>query len=267
MKLGVAYNIFDGEEMLPFSIDNLRPMVDFICIVYQNKSNFGNENPKLFKKIKELLKTNKVNAIYHYEPKFEYDENNSISVDNGLNNEIEKRNIGLTMCRDYGCDTFMTIDCDELYDPIQFEWAKKDFEQGGYDTSFSLMRTYYKFPTIELYPPEKYYVPLFYKIHKDTKFSFSFVKPYPVEIDPTRRIKAGYSRIYSREEIEMHHFAYVRKKLLSKVMNSSSQMSDELKEKVCNHFNEWKSVEQKALFIGNTEHTLREVENKFNIQI
>lgn len=266
MRLGVAYNIFDGEEMLVHSISNLRPMVDFICVVYQNTSNFGNKNPKLWKVLKGLVNNGSVNAIYHYEPSFDL-EDKKISRENGLRNEIKKRNIGLNICKEWGCDTFMTIDCDELYDPVQFEWAKEDFEKGGYDTSFSQMKTYYKYPTIELSPPESYYVPLFYKIHKDTEFSFSFVFPYPVEIDPTRRVKAGYSRIYTRDEIEMYHYAYVRKSLRSKVENSSSQMADEIKDKICYHFDHWKSIDDKALFIGETEHTLKEVENKFNIQI
>jgi len=43
MKLGCAYNIFDGEEMLIHSLNNLRPMVDYICVVYQTTSNFGNK--------------------------------------------------------------------------------------------------------------------------------------------------------------------------------------------------------------------------------
>lgn len=266
MKLGVAYNIFDGEEMLVHSVNNLRPMVDFICVVFQNTSNFGNKNPKLFNVIKELVRDGKIDTIYHYEPTFEY-ENKELIRDNGLRNEIKKRNIGLKICKEWGCDTFMTIDCDELYDKEQFEWAKNDFEKGGYDTSFSQMRTFYKHPTIELYPPESYYVPLFYKLKKDTEFSFSFVAPYPVEIDPTRRVKAGYSRIYGRDEIEMYHYAYVRKRIRSKVENSSSQMTDELKDKICYHYDHWKGIEDNALFIGNTKHTLREVENKFNIQI
>ena len=35
MKLGIAYNVFDGEELLTSSLENMRDMVDFICIVYQ----------------------------------------------------------------------------------------------------------------------------------------------------------------------------------------------------------------------------------------
>ena len=52
MKLGVAYNIFDGEEMLIHSLRNLRPMVDYVCVVYQTTSNFGNKNTNLEKVLK-----------------------------------------------------------------------------------------------------------------------------------------------------------------------------------------------------------------------
>jgi hypothetical protein len=267
MRLGVAYNVFDGDEMLIHSIRNLRPMVDIIVLVVQQTSNFGNTNPRLDKVVNDLITSDLVNYCYWYTPEIKYDENGKIDVDNGLNNELNKRNIGLNICRANGCDAFMTIDCDELYDTEQFLWAKKDFDDGGYDTSFSQMRTFYKEPTLELCPPETYYAPLFYRIKKDTQFSFSFVNPYPVEIDPTRRIKAGYSRIYTREEIEMYHYAYVRHNLRSKVDNSSSQMSDENKDAVCNHFDNFKSVNEGALFIGMTRHPLREVENKFNIEL
>lgn len=268
MKLGVAYNVFDGEEMLVHSVANLRPMVDFICVIYQNKSNFGNKNPRLWQTIKKLLSENLIDAIYHYEPTFLYDKGNKLDTYNGINNEINKRNIGLKLCREYDCDVFMTIDCDELYDPQQFMWAKDDFEKGGYDTSFSLMKTYYKFPTIELSPPETYYAPLFYKLKKDTAFSFDYWNEhYPVQIDPTRRVKAGYSRVYTRDEIEMYHYAYVRKRIRQKVENSSSQISDEIKDKVCYHYDHWKGIDDKALFINGSEHTLIEVDNKFNIEI
>ena len=42
MILGVSYNIFDGEEVLEGSIKQIRDQVDFISVVYQTKSNFGN---------------------------------------------------------------------------------------------------------------------------------------------------------------------------------------------------------------------------------
>ena len=42
MRLGVSYNIFDGEEVLEGCIKQIREQVDFISVVYQTKSNFGN---------------------------------------------------------------------------------------------------------------------------------------------------------------------------------------------------------------------------------
>ena len=39
--LGVSYNVFDGEEHLENSILCIRENVDFICVVYQVTSNYG----------------------------------------------------------------------------------------------------------------------------------------------------------------------------------------------------------------------------------
>jgi len=267
MKLGCAYNIFDGEEMLPHSLKNLRPMVDYICVVYQNTSNFGNENPNLQPTLQKLYKQGLIDALHLYEPTLEKDEEGKIKWQNGTHNEHIKRNIGLEMCRANKCDAFMTIDCDELYDPKQFQWAKEDFEIGDYDTSFTQMRTYYKYPTMEVTPPEDYHCPLFYKIKKDTKFTYEFAYPYPVLIDPTRRVKAGYTRVYTREEIEMYHYAYVRHNLKSKVTNSSAQSDMVSQAQICYHFDNFNEVKDGALFIGLQPFALKEVGNKFNISL
>ena len=53
-KLGIAYNLFDGEELLANSLENMRSMVDFICVVYQTKSNFNNLNKNVEKVVKDL---------------------------------------------------------------------------------------------------------------------------------------------------------------------------------------------------------------------
>jgi hypothetical protein len=160
----------------------------------------------------------------------------------------------------------MTLDCDELYDPKEFKWAKDDFELGDYDTSFCKMSTYYKEPIYRLYPKEEYYAPLFYKIKKDTEFGYAS-EDYPVILDPTRKVKAGYARIYEREEIEMHHYAYVRNDIASKVINSSSQSDEVSKQKVIWHYNNFKDIRDSALMIGGVPHGLIKVENKFDIEL
>lgn len=35
VKLGVAYNVFDGEELLEASIASVRPLAQYVCVVYQ----------------------------------------------------------------------------------------------------------------------------------------------------------------------------------------------------------------------------------------
>mgnify|MGYP007127770109 CR=1 FL=1 len=184
----------------------------------------------------------------------------------GINPIVRKRNIGLDICRANGCDAMMTLDCDELYDPKEFKFAKEDFEIGDYDTSFCKMSTYYKEPIYRLYPKEEYYSPLFYKIKKDTEFGY-VSSDYPVILDPTRKVKAGYSRIFEREEIEMHHYAYVRNDIASKVINSSSQSDEVSKQKVIFHYNNFKDIRDSALMIGGVAHGLMRVENKFDIQL
>ena len=42
MKLGISYNLFDGEELLEKSINQIRNLVDYISVVYQITSNYGN---------------------------------------------------------------------------------------------------------------------------------------------------------------------------------------------------------------------------------
>ena len=221
MKLGISYNIFDGEEMLPFAVLNLRPFAHKIVIVYQNISNYGNTNPKLSPVLKELKSRGLVDVLFEYEPNIHKDKNGNIKWQSGCLNEIKKRQIGLDICKANGCDTYMTLDCDELYNQRKFKWAMEDFEQGGYDTSFTRLLTYYKKPTFQLTPLETWFQPLFYKIKKDTKFEMQ--EDYPIHIDRTKMVKAGHCRIYKEEEIVQHHFAYVRHNLDSKVENSSAQ--------------------------------------------
>ncbi len=35
VRVGAAYNVFDAEELLEFSIASIRGVVDHVCVVYQ----------------------------------------------------------------------------------------------------------------------------------------------------------------------------------------------------------------------------------------
>ncbi len=58
-KLGAAYNVFDGEELLWRSIESIRPVVQFVVVVYQTTSNFGNTAAP------ELVPTLQVRASFY----------------------------------------------------------------------------------------------------------------------------------------------------------------------------------------------------------
>ena len=40
MKIGACYMVFDGEELLEFSIKSIRNSIDFISVTYQDFSYF-----------------------------------------------------------------------------------------------------------------------------------------------------------------------------------------------------------------------------------
>ena len=267
--LGVAYNVFDGEELLIYSIKQIKNYVDYIVVVAQEKSNFNNVNTNLRNKLKELQDLGLIDLIHWYEPNFEYEDDGSLSLDNGILNEQKKRQIGLDICKAYGCTIFSSMDCDEIYDKDEYQFAKNDFINGNYDSSFCQMKTFYKKPSYEVTPPESYHVPLFYKVKENNNFTFDFVPPYPVEIDPSRRMKLGDCRIYIRNEIQMYHYSYVRADIESKINNSSacSRLSDLQKQETINHFNKCNKVNDGAMFLNNRKFELIEVENKFNIEL
>lgn len=267
--LGVAYNVFDGEELLIHSIKQIKNFVDYVVVVAQEKSNFNNVNSNLRNNLYQLIDLDLIDFVHWYKPSFIYGDDGTISLDNAVTNEQKKRQIGLDICKAYGCTIFSSMDCDEIYDKDEYEFAKKDFIKGNYDSSFCQMKTYYKKPIYQVIPLENYYVPLFYKVKGNSKFTFDFIPPYPVEIDPSRRIKAGYGRIYTRNEIQMNHYSYVRNNIESKINNSSSssRISKLQKQETINHFNNCKNVSDGALFLNNCKFDLIEVENKFKIEL
>lgn len=112
MKFGVSYNVFDGVEHLRKSILQIRDVVDFISVVYQKESNFGNKiSDKNFQIIKDLFVENLIDDVYDYIPDFNVSPHQ---------NELNKRNIGYFLSMNNNMDYHMSMDCDEFY-------LKKDF--------------------------------------------------------------------------------------------------------------------------------------------
>lgn len=254
MKLGIAYNVFDGAEHLKNSIELVSLCADFICIVAQDVSNFGEPAPAWTKELVEEAGL-MVDHVVYVKP---------IKA-GGHNNELWKRNIGRSACLDAGCTHFMTMDADEYYVPEQLEAAKRAVEKGGYDSSSCQMQTYYGDPEHALDPPEDYHVPLIYRM--DNR-EFEMGVKFPVNADPTRKMQPGKFVAFERDKIEMHHFSYLRKDIRLKLRNSSasSNFKDRI-EKISEYYDSWEPGKD-ALLAGRGErfYNLRGVENQFFIQ-
>jgi len=231
MKLGVSYNVFDGEELLEGSIKSIRQSVDYISVVYQTISNFGKECSKDLLPLLERLKKDKlINDIVFYQP---------ISLPPHVN-ETRKRQIGLELSLKNDCTHHMSMDADEYYEKSNLDNVKKMMIINEYDSSYCQMLTYYKTWEYKLDPPEEYFVPLIYRIKHGTTFVLS--TPSPVLVDPTRRI-SGITKplILKREQIQMHHGSYIRDDIRKKLENSSASINfkDDI-EKLVNHYENWK---------------------------
>ena len=259
MEIGVSYNIFDGEELLESSIISVRKNVDYISVVYQTVSNFGNTcDDGLVPLLEKLKSKGLIDELFEYRPKVNK---------GGHYNEIKKRNLGLYISEGADCTHHMAMDSDEFYTDEQFKFMKGEMVSGGFDSSACQMTTYYKEPIYRLEPKEEYYVSLPFKIRQGVEFVMGTT--FPVMVDPTRRMVAGNCRVFTRDEIEMHHMSYVRKNIEKKVRNSSAKVNFEAWiPKFLDYFNEWEHGKE-ALMPGNPpgRYNIVEVENIFNINI
>lgn len=255
MKIGISYNVFDGEELLESSINSIRDNVDYISVVYQTISNFGNPcDDGLVPLLEDLKNRGLVDGLFEYRPRV-----NS----GGHMNEITKRNIGLSLSEGIGCTHHMAMDSDEFYTDEQFKFLKKEMLDGNYDSSACQMTTYYKEPIYRLDPKEEYYVSLLFKIRQGVEFVMGH--PFPVLVDPTRRVNPGNCKIFSRNEIEMHHMSYVRKDLRKKLQNSSASPNFKNIDKLVDYYNDWE-FPKKGLMGGAPDkfYNIKKVEKLFN---
>jgi len=245
MKIGVSYNLFDGEELLEGSINTIRDSVDYISAIYQTTSNFGSQcSPDLIPLLNNLKEKGLIDELFEYKP--------NISM-GGAWNEINKRNIGVNFSLTNKCSHHMAMDADEYYLKDEFEYMKNIIKDGDYDSSACKMITYYKSWEYQLDPPEDYYVSLLFKIDENKEYIHGH--SFPVEVDPTRRMSNKNCKIFSREEIEMHHGSYIRNDIKIKLQNSSAKVAYNWDiNKVSKYFDEWVDGKKGLLLKPNEEY-------------
>lgn len=240
MILASIHNIFDGEELLPYSVRSIKEHVDIRIGVTQSVSNTGQHYTPCYEH-------SLFDHIIVYEPNL---------LQTAAWNELKKRNIGLQFAKTIGATHFIGMDCDEIYDPEEFYKWKKYLCVNKYDVTLCKMLTYYREPTLRLDPIEDYYVPFICKINSNTRHSG--IK-YKYLCDPTRRV-APASRILAINDPLMHHFSFVRKNILRKFENSSSTTYQKHAKDLAKKFLDGDLIH----FNG---HSLVECDNIFNIKL
>ncbi len=249
MKLAAVIIVWDGLELLPYVIDNVKPHVDGVIIVwskYSNRGNIGHFNPDLYKDC----------ILINHEPD---------RKQQATDNEREKRNVGLNLAREKGFTHFLMTDADELYDHEEFEREKQRMIDEDLNGLVCRVKVYFKEPTLTIGLDPVTYVPFIHKIKPTTRFVMNKYYPFAYDdkgvnhIDPTRKL--SYSTGIGWSDIIMHHYSYCRKDIMEKINNSTSTRLAK-----STAFQDWTNAKEGYLCLLYGK-TLERCENKFNINI
>lgn len=260
MKLGIAYNLFDGEELLEYSIKSIRNNADFISVIYQELSYHGVKcSEGMLDFLTDLKNRGLIDEIALFEPDIV-----DTSGENASLNETRKRNMGLEISRRNGCTHHMSMDTDEFYTDSQFKYMKTVMEEGDFHCAASKHCQYYKDSIYILRNKEEEFVTTIEKITPETKYVY--MAEYPVPVDPTRKTNNKNHRIFHRSEVEMHHMSFVRKDIRKKLNNSSCRrfFSDEQINKIDEYYKNW-SFPMPGMWAGANLVDIVEVPRLFEI--
>lgn len=218
-RFAVSYNIFDNFELLPASIAQIRDSVDFISVVYQTKSNYGNDADKnLVPFLQQLVDNKLVDKIVEFVPKH--------FGDSWCHrNEHTKRELGQQLSHFAGCTNHLCADSDEFFEKDKFKSSLQKIVDNDFDCTFSHIQDYGTSPTRQTIGLADYFVPFFYKITGRLVLGF---KTYRYS-DPCRST-SDYVRPYqfTSDELLMHHMTKFRdgeKGLQIKYENSSARQN------------------------------------------
>lgn len=232
MRLSASINFFNGEELLRQAVLNIRPHVDHLSIVYQEKSNWG-ESMSLDAKtvLSQLIEDNLIDDAFCYVPNYEI---------SPTENEFKKREIGLDLARKAQASHFLLMDADEFYIPQEIENAKviieeKNIAYSGIRSYFYLHRSIFRSKI-----PDTTNICFIVKIDSDLVFHLN--GSFPVDgVDPTRRItnSSGRFHFFYEFEISMQHMAFVRKSFDSELKNTSSATNQDFIAQARNALQNW----------------------------
>lgn len=263
MKLGVSYIVYDGIELLPFAIKQIRSHVDFIHVNYQKISWFGKS---LSYNIEDILKDLKSDGLIdHYT---EYKNFNTIKWKKKEDSqksklfEREKRLQSMRILKNHNCSHFMVSDVDEFYKETEFVRAKNKVLKNNWDITYCKILDYVNKPFLIKGIQNSIHIPFICKLKSLDQVFF------PVSVDPTRTVHKSFNFYgFLEEELLMHHMETVRLDLKSKYESTSRFHLDrnritELTDKI-NKISEGHSTFSKIIYPGLDKFSVTKVDNYF----
>jgi hypothetical protein len=226
MKLSAGYVVFDGLETLEGSIKSIRESVDFVLVSYQTVSWGGTKaSDDLIPTLQELKRKGLVDEIMEFT---KFKSSSLIKPDDVIQSKIfetNKRQSLLNRSLELGATHYLSMDADEFYVRQEFDNAKRIIET---ERLHATAVKYINYITPTLHQGySRFKVPFIYEIgprsvHSSRQMCFS-------DIDLTRGLyNDAYSRtkVFSTDEITMHHMEMVRNDLGSKYISSSRFFRD-----------------------------------------
>lgn len=223
-KWGVSYSVFDGEELLEASIKSIRDSVDYVNVVYQRHSWYGNPADKgLLPLLTRLQKSGLIDELIEYVPNYDLSPGRQ---------ERQKRNIGLKYAKRRHINYFMTMDCDEFYMAPDIARAKREIIRRKITHSFCDIANYGIKPTERFLGGTVNYVQFFSKVCMFSKLAKKNKRNITL-VDPTRQMSGCWGqRHWFLTNIQMHHMSQCRKNLYAKYENSSAKYVTSKRKKV-----------------------------------
>lgn len=249
MKLAAVFNIWaDCLDLLPYAIENIRPVVDEIIVVYSWKSNRGNVMEYALPKDCTLIQCEPRTGSPHL-------------------NELAKRNAGLEAVKQGGFTHFIMMDSDEFYIQSEFQRVRNEIEQFNIAGTVCRTQSYFKNPTLTigidrpLAPFIQKVTPSLQYIFNNKYYPFAYDAGGAAQIDCTRRlnIRSGIRMV----DIIMHHMSWVRADVSLKMQNSSANFKQHRSDKVYEDL--YYAIP--GYFCKSYNKTLIECENLFNLPI
>ena len=236
MRLCSILNVWaDTLNLLDKCIENHLQFSHGVIVVWSSSSNHMRYSDKMLEFVTKRKSDPRV--IFHQcEP---------VAALMPMENEIKKRNIGLSVAKDWKFTHFILADGDEFYLAHEVNQVKPLFDD--INGTYCGLRVYVKTPT--LWCEDRTKVAFIHRLKPETKAGM--FKDYPgaydkngnAQIDPTRRINET-SRVVE-VPVTMHHFSYVRTDMELKIKNSSANLrrsTDNIRKEMENAAPGWVSL-------------------------